>query len=212
MKNQLRDRMRATLDSIDFFKLIHKSEALSDQFFNHLILFNESHLKNRAVVSFYPFSSEPQINIEKEAQNEPYRVAYVRVQDWSLSTMTASYARRDQPGQWEEKQFTSKIKIFQPTETQPECKTEEVAAILVPGLAFTRTGTRLGRGSGFYDRFLKKFPSALRVGVAFHEQICESLPLDEWDEPLDIILTDQGIFETKSFGQWQKQGKVLLRS
>ena len=60
--------------------------------------------------------------------------------------------------------------------------------VLVPGLAFDERCQRLGRGAGFYDRFLADLP-ARAVGVAFDFQIVASLPTDEWDIPLDAVAT-----------------------
>ena len=58
---------------------------------------------------------------------------------------------------------------------------------LVPGLAFTRDGRRLGYGGGWYDRLMADAPaSAKKVGVAYSFQVVEDLP----SEPHDILLTD----------------------
>lgn len=203
--------MRRRLEAISFFDLIEKSESLRQAFFNQVITPNSHHLSLRYVVSFYPFETEPQINIEDERQNEPYRVGYVRIDDWSQRLMSASAARRDQPGEWEDIQPIEGTRIFQPNSGQSACRPEEIAAIIVPGLAFSRTGKRLGRGAGFYDRFLEKNPEALRIGLAFFEQIVDTLPHEDFDQDLDIVLTDQGVFETNRFGEWKKHGKIKNR-
>ena len=58
---------------------------------------------------------------------------------------------------------------------------------LVPGLAFTRDGRRLGYGGGWYDRLMADAPaSAKKVGVAYSFQVVENLP----HEPHDILLTE----------------------
>lgn len=64
--------------------------------------------------------------------------------------------------------------------------------VLVPGLAFDEEGFRLGRGAGFYDRFLGH-PSltAASIGVAFEVQMSPKLPRDEWDIPLHAIATER---------------------
>jgi 5-formyltetrahydrofolate cyclo-ligase len=66
--------------------------------------------------------------------------------------------------------------------------------VVVPGLGFTPTGYRIGRGMGFYDRFLAQ-PEFLGVscGLAFEEQIVEQLPVLDHDMPLSMLATDQGI-------------------
>lgn len=62
--------------------------------------------------------------------------------------------------------------------------------VLVPGLAFDLNGGRLGRGAGFYDRFLATLsPKARLVGVALDEQIVEQTPRDAFDLPVDALAT-----------------------
>lgn len=63
--------------------------------------------------------------------------------------------------------------------------------VLVPGLAFTRTGQRLGRGKGFYDRFLAQLnpEHCIFAGVCYQCQILEEIPTEETDIQLDFLLT-----------------------
>lgn len=70
--------------------------------------------------------------------------------------------------------------------------------ILVPGLAFDPEGRRLGRGGGFYDRFLISLPSALRVGVCFDFQLIERVPAGAADFPVDWIATDRRLHRTSA--------------
>lgn len=64
---------------------------------------------------------------------------------------------------------------------------EDVSLWIVPGLAFTRCGDRLGYGGGWYDRFLANAsPSAPRLGVAYSFQLVDSLPV----EPHDMKVTE----------------------
>jgi len=66
-----------------------------------------------------------------------------------------------------------------------------IDVVLVPGIAFTRSGARMGRGFGFFDRFLaRRAVSAIKVGLAFRFQIVESLPVESHDVELDLVVTD----------------------
>lgn len=64
--------------------------------------------------------------------------------------------------------------------------------VIVPGLAFTRSGHRLGQGGGWYDRFLAgRRSDCVTIGVAFDLQIVETLPIDDHDVHLDHVVTDE---------------------
>lgn len=60
--------------------------------------------------------------------------------------------------------------------------------VIVPGLAFTIKGGRLGRGGGFYDRFLAANTSLYSIAICFSFQICAQIPLSAHDMPIDQIL------------------------
>lgn len=63
--------------------------------------------------------------------------------------------------------------------------------VLVPGLAFTREGNRMGRGGGFYDRLLTgRAKDAYKLGICFASQLLESIPTEEHDALLDAVISD----------------------
>jgi 5-formyltetrahydrofolate cyclo-ligase len=77
------------------------------------------------------------------------------------------------------------------------CEPVDIASIdaaFVPGLAWDRTGGRLGRGAGYYDRFLShpRWRGA-RIGLYFAAQEIPEVPMDDWDVPLDVIVTETEI-------------------
>jgi len=68
--------------------------------------------------------------------------------------------------------------------------------LIVPLVAFTRRGGRLGYGGGFYDRTLQGLRErgpVLAIGFAFTAQADDDLPLEPNDQPLDLIVTEGGI-------------------
>jgi 5-formyltetrahydrofolate cyclo-ligase len=65
--------------------------------------------------------------------------------------------------------------------------------VLVPGLAFDTTGARLGRGKGFYDRWLAANPIVRAVGICFECQIVESLPFEPHDARVSAIVSEAGV-------------------
>jgi 5-formyltetrahydrofolate cyclo-ligase len=66
--------------------------------------------------------------------------------------------------------------------------------VIVPGLGFTSTGYRIGRGMGFYDRFLAQAGFVgVSCGLAFAEQLIDDLPVLDHDVPLSMLATDQSL-------------------
>lgn len=65
--------------------------------------------------------------------------------------------------------------------------------VLVPGLAFDATGARLGRGKGFYDRWLAANPAVPSLGICFKCQLLKHLPFESHDARVDAIVTEAGI-------------------
>ena len=71
-----------------------------------------------------------------------------------------------------------------------------IDAAVIPGVSFDRHGNRLGRGKGFYDRFLKKL-NTFKIGICFSFQISDEIPHDEHDIAMDEIWTEEGYVSKK---------------
>jgi len=78
--------------------------------------------------------------------------------------------------------------ISEPAETCAGVPLNELDFLVVPGVAFTLDGRRLGRGKAFYDRLLAS-ARGITCGVAFDEQIVDAIPTEPHDIRLDLILT-----------------------
>ena len=80
--------------------------------------------------------------------------------------------------------------------------------IIVPGIAFSEKGYRIGYGGGYYDRFLSSLPKeVITLSLAFDSQIFESLPIESFDIPIDYILTESRLINCKllrdkGYGLW----------
>ena len=61
---------------------------------------------------------------------------------------------------------------------------------VVPGMAFDREGHRLGRGKGYYDRFLSRIPNMYKIGVCFPFQLIDNIPFEPTDILVDEVLSD----------------------
>lgn len=66
---------------------------------------------------------------------------------------------------------------------------EEVDLVIVPGVAFSPAGHRLGRGKGFYDRLFPRMPHAVRVGVCLRTQLVDEVPFEPHDTLMDAVIT-----------------------
>lgn len=74
-------------------------------------------------------------------------------------------------------------------------KENENTIVIVPGIAFTEKGERLGQGGGYYDRAIPKLRAKLKgqtttIGVCFSEQIAKTIPCEDFDITMDFIYTD----------------------
>ena len=88
----------------------------------------------------------------------------------------------------------SRYGILEPTASEAR-PPGEIDLVIAPGLAFDRAGNRLGRGGGYYDRFLAQDElRAVVCGVAFNEQVISDLPTDERDRRVGMLVTDREVF------------------
>ncbi len=74
----------------------------------------------------------------------------------------------------------------------------KIDLIIVPGLAFDDSGSRIGFGKSYYDRFLKQHDGSLKVGLAFESQIVGMVPAEQHDVPVDIIITEERVIRCKN--------------
>lgn len=73
------------------------------------------------------------------------------------------------------------------------CEESDIDIVIVPLIGFDEKGNRLGRGKGYYDRFLKK-TKALKIAVGYECQKIDNLIYDENDVKMDMIITEKNIY------------------
>jgi 5-formyltetrahydrofolate cyclo-ligase len=117
----------------------------------------------------------------------------------ALPVVTADHApltfRRWTPG---EPTFPGRFGIPVPHEAAAEILPD---VLLVPMLAFDRAGFRLGYGGGFYDRTverLRRLKPVVAIGIAYAAQEVAAVPRGRYDQPLDWIMTELGVFQPPS--------------
>jgi len=70
---------------------------------------------------------------------------------------------------------------------------DAAAVAMVPGLAFSEAGGRLGRGGGYYDRYLAEHPGTLPIGLAFEAQVVGELPTEGHDVAMAMVVTERRV-------------------
>jgi 5-formyltetrahydrofolate cyclo-ligase len=80
--------------------------------------------------------------------------------------------------------------ILEPLASAPTVPLDAIDLFVVPGLAFDRTGTRLGWGLGFYDCTLARQPSAFRIGYCYACQVVPEVPREQRDVPMHCLVTE----------------------
>lgn len=65
---------------------------------------------------------------------------------------------------------------------------DPTALVLMPGIAFTKEGSRIGYGGGFYDKFLAAEPNHPTIALCYDFQMVDELPTEEFDVPVDLVL------------------------
>lgn len=68
----------------------------------------------------------------------------------------------------------------------------EIELIVVPAVAYDRSGNRLGRGKGFYDRLLRT-SKAVKIGIGYDFQLIDEIPVEPHDVPVDMVITQTSV-------------------
>ncbi len=142
----------------------------------------------RAVLGFWPLDDEIDVRpILRDASAAGKAVALpVSVVETGELTLRSFRG--------EERLVEGAYGIAEPAAGEGELSPEVVDLVLVPGKAFDLSGNRLGRGKGYYDRFLPRLgESAFRLGVAYEVQVFERVPVDEHDVPVHVVATEGGL-------------------
>ena len=84
---------------------------------------------------------------------------------------------------------------FDIMEPKDSCKkAEKIDCILVPTVGISKSGDRLGYGSGYYDKFLS-FTDAVKISLTYSKQIVKSIPSESYDIKIDLIITEDEIIK-----------------
>lgn len=161
----------------------YSNDAAATALSRHLLRWLRDYAGDDLQVCLYrPLAEEAQFNLT------PYtRYFYPRLVGDDLQFFKPVDAAAFTPGPYG---------IEEPTQGEILDLTKPVV-VFCPAVAVDGQGGRLGMGKGFYDRFFKQHPNAVRVGVVYQIQVSETpLPAEKWDQLLDWIVTDKMILRT----------------
>jgi 5-formyltetrahydrofolate cyclo-ligase len=180
-KLEIRTRIRGALAAAPPARLAASSVAICAR------VMESARVRDAAsVMAFLPLPTEPDIRpLMGELLAGGRRLCLPRV-DWARQVMEpAAVTGLDAL-------LATRHGLMEPPAGAAVVAVDQIGAVLVPGLAFDAGGRRLGRGGGFYDRFLGSLaaPRPFVCGVAFDLQIVDALPADSWDQRVDAIATE----------------------
>mgnify|MGYP001062729403 CR=1 FL=1 len=185
-KRQIRDEVQTVLAAID----PDDAAAYSDRICLHLQEW-PPYIAARVVMLYSPIPTEPDIlDLVSAAAASGKRLCAPRT-DWQSRRLRPAMVNN-----WAGDLVAARYGVFEP---HPDCAPVpigEIDVVIVPGVAFDRTGRRLGRGGGLYDRFLAE-PElrAATCGVCFAAALLPDLPCQPHDARVQAVCTEQGLIQ-----------------
>ena len=170
LRKTIRDQKRAMTEEM----IVSKSEKLGE-----LFAASELYKNAKSIYGYLPYNQEVRtVAMLEQALKDGKRVAvpkcygdemrFIYMED--LSLVENGYAN-----------------IPEPIADDPVAE-DKTALVLMPGMAFTKDGKRMGYGGGFYDKFLAAEPNHPTVALCYEFQMVEDLPTEEYDIPVDCVL------------------------
>ena len=174
-KRTIRQAVRAEIAKLSS----SEKKSISSQIFSAIAELQE--VRQASVVAlFASLPDEPQTGeiIEQLAQSK--RIVLPRIEGEEMKFYDISEGLRE-----------GAFSIMEPIATTP-VEPSEIDVMIVPGVAFTSDGARLGRGKGFYDKYLSLNGfRAYTIGVCYPCQIVENIPTEEHDRSLDRVVRSE---------------------
>lgn len=172
-KRTLRKEVRAEIAKLS----AEEKHRLSLQIFSKLLTLNEVEDAD-TIALFISLDDEPSTALAIEKLSLHKRIVIPRIEGDKMDFYDISEGVQ-----------RGAFGIMEPLSTTP-ISPAEIDVMVVPGVAFTNSGYRLGRGKGFYDKYLShKGFRAHTIGVCFPCQLVENIPTEKHDKMLDSIVT-----------------------
>lgn len=181
-KADLRKNLKSRLASLSDQDYLERSLKVS-VLLKHLL--NDLHVIQQHLVIgvFAPIEKEPKWFLDMEGELE-------KLTAYPAYATDRMVFRKAQKSELEIAQDFG-VGILGPNESAKEVTPK---IVIVPGLGFTSNGKRLGRGKGFYDKYLED-STVIKIGIGFEMQIEQDIPTDPHDVKMDFVVTDQKIYK-----------------
>ncbi len=155
-------------------------------------LFKEDFNRSKAVLCYYPLSDEIKlISTYEKLLADDFPLFFPKTYpDGSMEF----YRITDLSSQLKEGAFH----VMEPTNFSEKYNYEDIpfnqTFMITPGLIFDESCHRMGFGKGFYDRFLSEKSGIIKCAAAYDLQVLPEIPVNSWDVPMDIVITEKRIF------------------
>ena len=173
-KKALRREIREKKRSMTEVEIIRRSEQLGE-----LFVATEAYRNAKSVYGYLPYNQEVRtVPMLQKAITDGKRVAVPKVYGDTMKFLWLDDLSKVE---------NSEMGIPDPIAADPVAD-DPTALVLMPGVAFTEAGDRMGYGGGYYDRFLAAEPDHPTVALCYAFQVVESLPTEEFDIPVDVVI------------------------
>ncbi len=186
-KSRLRRDIRRKRAGIDSAQRIHWDASIN----RHLDEYSRQ-AKPKIVAAYLAFDGEPDLMPSLAALNKRGVLLSLPVVQEAPGKAVIAIRHWSVEGEVKKNRYG----IHEPVGTG-EIRITDIDLVLVPLVAWDKTGGRLGMGASFYDRLFQPFSELarpMRLGVGYGLQNVECIPLDPWDIRLHGILTENGLF------------------
>lgn len=179
MKAALREKILEKRELLSKKEIINKSNKIKHELFSL-----PEYQRAKVICFFVSFNSEVDTHdMIKDAIKEGKRVC--------VPIATNHILILSEIKDFKELDKENKYGIMEPSKIK-KINRDMVDMIMVPGTVFDKQCHRIGYGRGYYDGLLKGY-KGVSIGICFDLQVVDKVPLDEWDEQLDKVITEEKI-------------------
>ncbi len=173
-KQELRQSIRAKKRAMTEEEIVSRSAKLSE-----LFLASAAYRNAKTIYGYLPYNQEVRtVPMLEQAMKDGKRVAVPKCYGEEMRFIYMDDLSKVEKGY---------ANIPEPIADEPVAD-DKTALVLMPGMAFTKSGDRMGYGGGFYDKFLASEPDHPTLALCYDFQMVESLPTEEYDIPVDCVL------------------------